>query len=239
MMSESHYPQGWQPPPASDSPSAPPPKKHRKWPWILGGVVAVIVTISVATNTGGGNGTSVSAAQPAASQVATQAAQAPQVAVPTNLDGKTLGAAAQALEALGITQYSVNGDSGLQSAINACKAEVEKCTTLEVTSIDEAGQEVDPSDSVNVMVKAVIPPGGANSITQDGTYVVGKDIKAGTWHTDGQSDLGGCYWERDRNLDGDLGSIIANNDITGPSTVSVHSSDKAFQVSGDCVWTRE
>ena len=160
--------------------------------------------------------------------------------VPADLDGKTLGAATQALAALGITQYSISADPGLQSAIDACKADVESCTTLQVTSIDEAGQSVSPDDEVTIEVKAVIPPGGANSITVDGTYVVGKDIKAGTWHTDGQSDTDLCYWERDRNLDGDLDSIISNDDLTGgPATVSVHSSDKAFKVSGDCTWTRE
>lgn len=232
----SQYPQGWQPP---AMPAAPAPKKHRKWPWVVGGLVAVIIVISVATSSGGGSGTQVAASGISQDAAAAPAAPPATVTVPTNLDGKTLGAAAQALETLGITNYSVTGASGLQSTIDACTAAVEKCATLQVTGIDEAGQSVDPSDSVTIEVEAVIPPGGANSITQDGTYVVGKDIKAGTWHTDGQSDAGGCYWERDRNLDGDLDSIISNNNITGPSTVSVHHGDAAFQVSGGCTWTRE
>jgi hypothetical protein len=36
---QGHYPpQGWAPPPA--------PKKTRKWPWIVGGVVGFIVLLS-------------------------------------------------------------------------------------------------------------------------------------------------------------------------------------------------
>lgn len=243
-MSEPNYPQGWQPPQLQQSvlPAMPPPapKKRRRWPWIAGGAAAVVVLVAVIAGIAGNTGTdSASATGPSPSEVATQAPVDTEVTVPTDLNGKTLGAAAQALETLGITQFSVDGDSGLQSAINACTAQVEECTTLEVTGLDEAGQPVDPADPVEITVQAVIPPGGANTITQDGTYVVGSDIKAGTWHTDGDSDTGGCYWERDRNLDGDLNSIIANNNISGPTTVTVHSSDNAFQVSGDCMWTRE
>jgi hypothetical protein len=245
-MSEPQYPQGWQPPTwqPQSTPPAPAPKKHRKWPWVVGGVVALIVIISVAANGGGNSGTTTATAGDTSAEavpapVAAAPAETPvTVTVPTNLDGKTLGAATTALSNLGITQYSLTAAPSLQAAVDACQADVEKCTTLEVTSIDEAGQAVDPTSSVDITVKAIIPPGGANSITQDGTYVVGKDVKAGTWHTDGQSDLG-CYWERDRNLDGDLDSIISNNNITGPTTVTVHSSDKAFQVTGGCTWTRE
>jgi hypothetical protein len=162
----------------------------------------------------------------------------PDVTVPVDLVGKTLGAATAELAAQGITQYSVSSAPGLQAAVKACSAAVTACGTLSVTSVDEAGQSLSPDDTVTIEVRAVIPPGGASSITQDGTYVVGKDIRSGTWHTTGQGDGIGCYWERDRNLDGDLNSIIANNNITGPTTVSVHKKDVAFQTSGGCTWTR-
>jgi hypothetical protein len=84
-----------------------------------------------------------------------------------------------------------------------------------------------------------VAPTVAATGPQDGTYVVGTDIKAGTWHTSGGGTLGVCYWERDKDLDGDFSSIITNDDNAGgPSTVAVHSTDKSFKVTGGCPWSR-
>ncbi|MGH8859895.1 MAG: hypothetical protein ACRDVG_01450, partial [Jatrophihabitantaceae bacterium] len=69
----------------------------------------------------------------------------------------------------------------------------------------------------------------------DGTYLVGTDIRPGIYRTAG-GDY--CYWERMHDLAGNLGSIIANDNITGPTVVQVFSSDRAFQVSGGCQWRR-
>ena len=65
----------------------------------------------------------------------------------------------------------------------------------------------------------------------EGTYVVGSDIKPGRYHTDGSSD---CYWARLASLD--TTDIIDNNVGSGPQTVQVLASDKAFQVRGECTF---
>lgn len=202
-------------------------------------IVAIVASI-VGSKTKNAHSTAAAPSGPASVAAVTTPVPTvdPDVTVPVDLVGKTLGAATTELATQGITQYSVSSAPGLQAAVKACSAAVTTCGTLSVTAVDEAGQSLSPDDTVNIEVQAVIPPGGASSITQDGTYVVGKDIKAGTWHTTGQGDGIGCYWERDRNLDGDLDSIIANNNITGPTTVSVHKKDVAFQTSGGCTWTR-
>lgn len=75
----------------------------------------------------------------------------------------------------------------------------------------------------------------------DGTYQVGKDIKAGTYKTKGprSSDvLDSCYWARNKDASGDPGAIIANNNITGPGVVTVNAGE-VFDVSGGCVWIKQ
>jgi hypothetical protein len=83
-------------------------------------------------------------------------------------------------------------------------------------------------------VRVTFTPKPVHEFT-DGTYRVGPDIPAGLYHTAGGSD---CYWERMSSLSGDLDSILANDNITGPTTVQVKSSDKAFQVDGGCTWSK-
>lgn len=71
----------------------------------------------------------------------------------------------------------------------------------------------------------------------DGTYTVGGDIQPGIYHTSGPADGNdSCYWERDSDLDGTLDSIIANDNIKGPTTVRISSTDAAFKTDGCAPW---
>lgn len=46
----------------------------------------------------------------------------------------------------------------------------------------------------------------------DGTFVVGKDIQAGTYHTAGAAKDGvDCYWETDRDTTGQTAGVIHNH----------------------------
>jgi hypothetical protein len=67
----------------------------------------------------------------------------------------------------------------------------------------------------------------------EGTYVIGTDIKAGEYHTNGSSD---CYWATLKSLD--TSDIDDNNLGAGPQTIEVPSSDKALQIRGDCTFGR-
>ena len=75
----------------------------------------------------------------------------------------------------------------------------------------------------------------ANQISGDGVYVVGKDIKSGTWHTNGSGNTGqnDCYFATLNSTD--TSNIADNNNFDGPETVDV-SGAYAFQVSGPCTW---
>ncbi len=72
----------------------------------------------------------------------------------------------------------------------------------------------------------------SSSINADGVYVVGKDIKAGTWHTTGG---GQCYYATLNSTN--TSDISDNNNFNGPETVNVDSAH-AFQISGVWTWVR-
>jgi hypothetical protein len=72
----------------------------------------------------------------------------------------------------------------------------------------------------------------SSSISADGVYVVGKDIKAGTWHTTGGQQ---CYYATLNSTD--TSNISDNNNFNGPETVNVDGA-YAFQIAGGCTWVR-
>lgn len=69
----------------------------------------------------------------------------------------------------------------------------------------------------------------------NGVHVVGEDIEAGTWRTEGGSN---CYWARLSGMSGDFGDLIANGLPDGPATVEIRSSDVGFESSGCGEWQR-
>ncbi|MFG2120522.1 hypothetical protein [Streptomyces sp. NPDC048710] len=66
----------------------------------------------------------------------------------------------------------------------------------------------------------------------NGDYQVGSDIKPGTYRTTGNTD-GMCYWERAKDASGDMDSVLANDNVTGTSYVTLKAGDKLFK-STDC-----
>lgn len=67
-----------------------------------------------------------------------------------------------------------------------------------------------------------------------GTFIVGTDIAPGTYR--GRGD--GCYWARLRSFTGGLNSIIANDNATGPTVVTINRRDKGFLSRRCGTWTR-
>lgn len=95
--------------------------------------------------------------------------------------------------------------------------------TATVTETAEAGPAptVTETETVTAKPKKTEKPGPATSFSGEGEYVVGEDIKAGTYKTAGPEDELGCYWERAKNASGEFGSIIANNILNGPGRVTL------------------
>jgi hypothetical protein len=75
-----------------------------------------------------------------------------------------------------------------------------------------------------------------SAIDYDGTYIVGTDITAGKWKSTG-GDF--CYWARLSGFTGTLGAILANGLPTGPTIVTIRSTDKGFLTTGCGTWFRQ
>jgi len=78
----------------------------------------------------------------------------------------------------------------------------------------------------------------ASQINASGVYVVGQDIKSGTWHTpgDGGNNDGmpnACYFATLNSTD--TSNIADNNNFDGAETVDV-SGAYAFEIDGPCTW---
>lgn len=76
----------------------------------------------------------------------------------------------------------------------------------------------------------------ANRLTE-GTWQVGAEAKPGTYTTTADDH---CYWARISNFDGDLNSIIANDNLAPGSRgrITVKKTDKGLELKGSCVWVR-
>ncbi|MEV5410007.1 hypothetical protein AB0K60_14370 [Thermopolyspora sp. NPDC052614] len=70
----------------------------------------------------------------------------------------------------------------------------------------------------------------------DGQFLVGEDIRPGTYKTAGP-DGSTCYWARLRNASGELSAIIANDNITGPVRVA-HKKGEYFESTRCQEWKR-
>lgn len=83
-------------------------------------------------------------------------------------------------------------------------------------------------------LSAVTDPAGP--IPDDGVYIVGTDISAGTWSSAGGA---GCYIARLSGFSGAFDEIIANDVSSGASLiVTIAASDAGFETTGCGTWTK-
>jgi hypothetical protein len=62
-----------------------------------------------------------------------------------------------------------------------------------------------------------------------GTYIVGTDITPGTYNAPGGAT---CYWARLSGFGGTTSEILANENATGATTVTIAATDKGFESAG-------
>jgi hypothetical protein len=115
-----------------------------------------------------------------------------------------------------------------------------KVTTVYVTVQAPAAPVAPVTTAPPPAAATTNPAPAAVTVPGDGTYVVGTDIKPGLYKTSGPSasGFGDCYWEREKDLSGGFGSILANDNAKGQTTVKVLSSDAAFKTSGCADWVK-
>jgi len=66
----------------------------------------------------------------------------------------------------------------------------------------------------------------------EGTFIVGEDIQPGRYKARSAHVDGLCYWARLKDDSGEFGSIIANDSTAGSASVTIRSTDGAFETSG-------
>jgi len=71
----------------------------------------------------------------------------------------------------------------------------------------------------------------------DGTYIVGKDIRPGTYRT--RQGLAGCYYARLKGFGGTVDDIIANENTDDAAIVTIAASDKGFESTNCGTWTKD
>ncbi|MGP4051585.1 hypothetical protein [Streptomyces sp. 2A115] len=136
-----------------------------------------------------------------------------------------------------------SGDSGSDDTSDAAG----KATPRpEVTVTETADAEAEPAPTVTETetvtakpkkAEAAEDPGPVASFAGDGEYLVGEDIKAGTYKTAGPEDAFGCYWERAKDASGEFESIIANNNLEGTGRVTLNKGEY-FKTNGCQEWKK-
>ena len=133
-----------------------------------------------------------------------------------------------------------------QAAIDAKNQAADEKSAAAQPAIDAKNQQADARTAALDKREAAVAArektvGGAeatarsNTIPGDGSFLVGKDIKPGTYRTTGPKSGDSCYWQRSGDPSGQ--NIIANDNISGPSVVDIRSSDVAFKSSRCANWT--
>jgi hypothetical protein len=99
-----------------------------------------------------------------------------------------------------------------------------------------AGHRVLAIGAVLSLVGATAAAGSTAKVlfNGNGTYRVGKDIRPGTYRSLGGD---GCYWARLKSFSGSLGSILANENASGPTLVTILGSDRGFETENCASWT--
>jgi hypothetical protein len=80
-------------------------------------------------------------------------------------------------------------------------------------------------------------PGAVTSFAGEGEYLVGTDIKAGTYKTAGAEGSIACYWARLKDASGESDAIIANNILEGPGRATLNKGEY-FQTQRCSEWRR-
>ena len=87
-------------------------------------------------------------------------------------------------------------------------------------------------------VDAKAPGSPATKMAGDGgMFKVGTDIAPGTYRSTGnKDDL--CYWERAKDAEQGLDSILANDNVTGTAVVTISTKDAYFKTTDCKNWTK-
>ncbi|MFF0703641.1 hypothetical protein ACFYVC_25395 [Streptomyces tendae] len=117
-----------------------------------------------------------------------------------------------------------SGDTGseAEAAADTKAGPRPTATVTETAPAAEAEPAPTVTETVTAKPEKTKEPGPATTFSGDGEYLVGEDIKAGTYKTAGPEDEWGCYWERAKDASGEFRSIITNNNLQGTGRVTLN-----------------
>ncbi|MEV6032860.1 hypothetical protein AB0L65_17010 [Nonomuraea sp. NPDC052116] len=110
-----------------------------------------------------------------------------------------------------------------------------------IVTVTETAQAASaPAATETITAEPVVNPeeegGPQTTFPGDGQYLVGEDIKPGTYKTAG-ADSSNCYWARLKNASGEFDAIIANDNIKGQTRVTLKKGE-FFETNGCQDWKR-
>jgi hypothetical protein len=230
-------------------PQTPPPERRRRWPWVAGGLVALVVLLSVCVaavssgsstkSTGGVNATPTPATKASAAAAAqtTAPTTAPKPQYVTFHDGTLRvgqdvqpGTYRTRSGSPGCYFARLKGFSGQLEDI-AANGNTNGPAVVTITAADKGFQSRGCATWTSDLSAITNSPTSFG----DGDFIVGTDIQPGSYRSNGP---GGCYYARLSGFSHELPDIIANDNAQGPAVVTVAPGDKGFESSGCGTWTR-
>lgn len=218
-------PFGGMPPAGPDGPAPEQGTKRRRWPWVLGIVVAFVVGTGIGSSGEEASGVESAPTGATGSEVANL--QASLDATQEQLE-QVAGQRDAALGDLGDAQAArASAQEDLTAAEDERDAAIARAEEAEGALADAEGAAADEAEAAE----------SAGTQFGDGTWVVGEDIEPGVYRNSGDGSY--CYWERLSGLSGEFDDIIANGAPDGPAVVEIASSDAAFSSQGCDSWSRQ
>jgi hypothetical protein len=197
----------------SETPTAKPSIWKRKWVLVTGvGVVAFVIGATAGSGGASGNAAALKTAKDKSVSLSSQLASV--TSQVTQLRTTAAKATQNANSAVAVAQKHVDTeDSAVRDRLDARQA------ALNVRAHDLDAREAKVTGDEASFKK--------NTIPGDGEFLVGKEVTPGIYHAAAST---GCYWARLSSLNTE--DIIDNNNVDGPVTIEIGSSDKAFEAEG-------
>jgi len=221
------------PPEQQQSPPQPPSPKVPYWrrPWPRRAGIAALAAAILLVGVGIGSSANSHAGELASAKSANVSLRG-QVSTLHNQAGTLQGQ---------LTAAQARASNAVAAATSAANAKAAAAYAARNTALGQQAATLKQQQATltrqQQAVKAQMGELQASQLSGDGVYVVGQDIKAGVYHTNGSGNTGAndCYFATLNSTD--TSNIPDNNNFDGPETVDV-SSAYAFEVNGPCTWVK-
>ncbi|MCH8564613.1 hypothetical protein LTH96_02505 [Nesterenkonia sp. LB17] len=212
---EQHQPY---PPAAGGADSPEKPRKSRRWPWIVGIVVALIAGVGI----GSSGEPEPEIVTETETETITEEVEVEVEVEPADLEERR--------EVIAEDEESIEiRASELEDREDALDAREEE---LALQAEEEAETE-----AAEQSAQEETSASHSGSIPGSGTFLVGEEIQPGTYRTESTS--GFCYWARLSGLSGEFDDIITNGLPEGQGFVTIAETDVAFETSDCGEWTAQ